>query len=273
MKHYWEILRKHQWPARLVTARLLAITGFCRLLTIPQAGFRLRFHPANLPFQLWINPAERDASLAFFRAYLRPGDRVVDVGANVGHTVLTSALLIGPRGHVVAIEAHPRTFGFLQDNLHLNQVKNVTAIHSAVGATAGVVRFSDDRRDDMNRVGSGDLDVTMEPLDKLVADDLPVDLLKVDVEGYEKFVFEGASRLLTRAQCVFFEISARHFARFGYTTRELLDLIGAAGFQIFRISGDTSIAEVTVDYNSEAVEDLVAFRNRNEFLGRTGWNI
>lgn len=273
MKNYWKILKKHERPVRFVAARLLMASGLCRFLTIQQTEFRLRFHPANLSSQLWINPAARDESLAFFRAYLKPGDRAVDVGANIGDTVLTSALRVGARGHVVGIEAHPRTFGFLQDNLRLNHVTNVTAIHSAVGATSGTLQFSDDRRDDMNRVGGGNLEVPVERLDELVPGGLPVNLLKVDVEGYEKFVFEGASNILRRTDCVFFEVSSLHFARFGYTTRDLLELLVAAGFRIFRVSDSAALTAISIKFDTAQFENLVALRDAANFQRRTKWEI
>jgi FkbM family methyltransferase len=273
VKNYWKILQNHQRPVQFVAARLLMATGLCRFLTIQQAGYQLRFHPANLSSQLWINPAARDESLAFFRAYLKPGDRVVDVGANIGDTVLTSALRVGTQGHVVGIEAHPRTFGFLQDNLRLNRVSNVTAIHSAVGATSGTIRFSDDRRDDMNWVGGGNLEVSVERLDKLAFDDVPVNLLKVDVEGYEKFVFEGATELLKRTECCFFEVSSLHFARFGYTTRDLLKLLVTARFRLFRIFGSAALATISTEFDTAEFENLVALRDDTAFRLRTGWTI
>ena len=202
-----------------------------------------------------------------------PGDRVVDVGANIGTTVLTSALRVGAQGHVVGIEAHPRTFGFLQDNLRFNRVANVTAIHSAVGACSGTIRFSDDRRDDMNRVDGGNLEVPVERLDILLPDDRALNLLKVDVEGYEKFVFEGATDLLKRTGCVFFEVSALHFDRFGYATREVLNLLVSAGFLLFRISGSTALAAISTEFDTEEFENLVALRDETAFKRRTGWTI
>jgi FkbM family methyltransferase len=271
VNRYFRILCNQRRPIRFLLARGLATSGLCRFLTIKRRGYRLRFHRSNLSEQLWLDPASREEALEFFRAYLKPGDRVVDVGANIGDTVLTSALRVGTQGHVVGVEAHPRTFGFLQDNLRLNRVANTTAIHSAVGESSGTIRFSDDRRDDMNRVGGGNLEIPVQRLDRLVSDDLPVNLLKVDVEGYEKFVFEGATKLLKQTDCVFFEVSSLHFARFGYTTRDLLELLLAAGFQLFRIAELAILSEITLDFDTARHEDLVALRTRHDFLARTGW--
>jgi FkbM family methyltransferase len=273
VKNYWHLAANHKRPGRFVTARLLMSTGLCRFFRIKQRGYQLRFHAANLSSQLWIDPNEREESLVFFRDYLKAGDRVVDVGANVGDTVLASSAQVGITGHVVGIEAHPRTFRFLQENIRLNGTTNVELINAAVGATSGTVRFSDDRRDDMNRVDGGSLQVRMERLDDLVTGDLPVALLKVDVEGYEKFVFDGAAQVLQRARCVHFEVSALHFRRFGYRTRDLLRLLSGRDFRLFCFTGPRILSSINTDFDTELFENLVALRDVEEFRRRAGWTV
>lgn len=205
-------------------------------------------------------------------AYLRPGDRVVDVGANIGETALAAAVRVGPAGEVVAIEAHPRTFAFLRDNVALNRAANVRLVHSAAGAERGSVRLTDDRRDDMNHVDRGGLEVAIDRLDALVPGDAPIALLKVDVEGYEKFVLEGAAAVLARTGCAFVEVSALHFRGFGYGTRAVLELLDAAGLRPCRIAG-ASLVRVGAGYDTEAAENIVALRDEADFARRIGWPI
>jgi len=246
-------------------------TGLCRLFTIRQRGYHLRFHPSNLSSQLWIDPEERQEALRFFRDYLKLGDRVVDVGANIGDTVLTAATQVGIAGHVTGFEPHPRTFRFLQDNIQLNRAANVELINCAVGASAGIVRFSDNRRDDMNRVDGGDVSVSIMRLDMCLPDTLPVALLKIDVEGYEKFVLEGAGRVLEQALCIHFEVCASHFRRFGYSTSELLRLLCERGFRLFRLHEPRGLVSITVEYDTDSFENLIALRDVDDFRRRTGW--
>ena len=123
----------------------------------------------------------------------------------------------------------------------------------------------------MNRIDGGSLQVPVARLDDLVQDDRPVALLKVDVEGYEKFVFEGARELLKRTRCVLFEVSSLHFARFGYTTQDVLTLLERTGFNVFRLSGARGIRSVTVDFDTESYENLIALRDVDDFARRTGW--
>lgn len=271
MKNYWAIVRGHPRPARFVAARLMMATGTCRYLTIQQVGFRLRFHPANLSSQLWIDPHGRDEALTFFREYLKPGDVVVDVGANIGDTVLAAAVQVTARGRVIGVEPHPRTFAFLRENVALNRMANVTILNVAAGAERGRVRFSDDRRDDMNRVDGGSLEVPVERLDDLLPHPTDIALMKVDVEGYEKFVFAGAPSALRLTRCIHFEVSSLHFARFGYATSDLLTMLEGAGFALFRHPGGKRLVRIGTDYDTERFENLLAVRDVADFMRRTGW--
>lgn len=274
MKNYLEILRNQKRPLRFLFGRGLVVSGLCRMLTIKQEGYRLRFYPSNLAELIWVNPRYRTGALRFFNDYVKVEDRVVDVGANIGDTTLTAARLVGPKGCVWAIEPHPRTFGFLEGNLKLNKVSNVIAINSAVGHKSGSVAFSDSRYDDENRVGLGELLVPIRKLDDLVDCRERIALLKVDVEGYEKFVFEGADNLLSRTQCIHFEVSRTHFSCFGYATRDLLELLESKGFQLFRIPSNGNLSRINTGYNPDLIyEDLIGLRNSTQFAARTNWSI
>lgn len=271
MIRYVEIVRRHKRPLRFLLARLLVKSGLCRFFTIRQDGYRLRFHPSNLSEQLWVSPRTRVEALEFFRAYLGPGDRVVDVGANIGDTVLTSALQVGSNGRVWAVEPHPRTYHFLLSNLKLNHIHNVETINCAAGAASGEVTFADDRRDDMNRVGTGALTVQVERLDALVKCPGTITLIKVDVEGYEKPVFEGADEILSRTSSIHFEVSQRHFSWFGYRISDLLQLLASKGFLLFSLRSNGCLEEIDVDYEPGEVENLIGLRDPDDFQSRTGW--
>lgn len=273
MNRYFRILRAQRRPIRFLLARGLATSGLCRFLTIKQRGYRLRFHRSNLSEQLWLDSASRADALEFFRAYLKPGDNVIDVGANIGDTALTASLCVGPTGHVWSVEPHPRTFRFLETNLKLNRVTNVQVLNFAVGETLGEVTFTDDRRDDMNRVGAGAFRVPIRRLDDLVACRDPIALLKVDVEGYEKPVFAGAPGILENTHCLHFEVSRAHFSWFGYEISDLLQLLESSGFNLFRLESNGSLQTINARFETDAVENLIGLRSAAEFVERTGWKI
>lgn len=270
---YISIFARHRHPVRFVLARLLVLSGLCKFITIPQKGYRIRFHAANLPTNLWIDPTYREEPLSFFNAYLKPGDRVVDVGANVGDTVLTSSVCVGPSGHVTGVEAHPRTYSFLAENVHLNRVNNVTLIHSAAGEQSGTVNFSDSRYDDMNQVNRGLLEVPLNTLDNLVTTTESIALLKIDVEGYELPVFKGARRILSQTKCIYFEVGDKMCRDFDYTPDELLAEVQSHGFSLFIHDDGRKLSELRTNQKFDPYLNMVAVKSSEELRLRTGWEI
>ena len=198
---------------------------------------------------------------------------MIDVGANVGDTALTAALEVGAEGHVWAIEAHPRTYSFLLGNIALNGATNVEALNAAAAYDPGRVSFSDDRRDDMNRVGGMGVEVEALRLDDLVPYRGRIDLLKIDVEGYELQVLSGAPDILACTHCVVFEVAESHFRRYGYEVATVLALLAQQGFTLLRPFGEARAARIGVDFNTDSVENLIAVRDIDDFADRSGWTI
>lgn len=272
MKRYWRILRAQRRPGKFLLSRVLMRLGVSHWLTIRQPGFVLRFHPSSLSAALWIDPDDHQAEAVFFRRYLRPGDVVLDVGANVGLTTLVAARAVGEGGKVYAFEPHPAVFAFLKDNLALNGAANVVAENVALGDREGTVRISDMRSDDHNFVDSSGagIEVPQRRLDRLDTGERRVSLLKIDVEGYERFVLEGAARTLERTDCVFFESWDQHFARYGYRSTDLLRWLGDRGWTVLRLGPNDRVRPLGPEHASSDVENLIALRETAEFLERTG---
>ncbi len=178
---------------------------------------------------------------------------------------------MGLTGHVTGIEAHPRTFRFLEENVLLNKSSNVTVIHSAAGDETGTVRFSDSRYDDMNQVDHGSLEVPIHRLDDLVSTREPIALLKVDVEGYERHVFRGAPRLLAKAVCVYFEVGEKMCAEFGYTPKEIITDIKNQGFHLFIHNRNGELLPLTEEQTYVPHQNVVAVKDVADLLHRTGW--
>lgn len=125
---------------------------------------------------------------------------VVDVGANIGFITVRAARTAS---RVIAIEPHPMRFRYLERNVALNGLNNVTCLNCALGAAEGeLVLYDVDPT-----LGPRPLDVSVTPgrgkchrvplrtLDSLVEE---AELVKIDVEGYEAEVLLGASKLLAR---------------------------------------------------------------------------
>jgi len=138
---------------------------------------------------------------------LRPGMVAVDCGAHIGYHTLLMAKCVGKEGKVYAFEPLPENFSVLCENIALNGYEGiVVAEKKAVGAQTGRQRFRrgqwhPDDPDPLTSVSrfdpQGELEVEVVALDDYFADK-QVDFIKVDVEGAEGMVLEGARRLLQR---------------------------------------------------------------------------
>lgn len=255
--------------ARYLFARFLSATHLSRHFTIARDGYRLRFHPSALSVTLWTDPNDRDQDLQVLRQVLNPGDSVIDVGANIGDLSLCAASLVGPRGIVYAIEPHPRTFRYLEENIQLNGFRQVVPLCTALGASSGSVSFSDRRSDDQNVVvaGSGPLSVPVQRLDSIEIREGPIRLCKIDVEGYEPFVLEGAGDLLKRIETIYFEAWDAHFKRHGSSTPSVLRWLAQRGFEIYSVTSGLRLEPVPIDTSAEQCTNFLAV-SRTASTGR-----
>jgi FkbM family methyltransferase len=178
---------------------------------------------------------------AFLEGHIRPGLRVLDIGANLGLYSVLAARLAGPAGKVACFEPDPELFAALQRNCRLNRVI-VEAHNVALGSTPGEVTLH------KSIVNSGDnhLGASERPLfrravttrvvrlDDLLPE-LQVDLVKIDVQGWELEVLRGMRRTFAAnpAVQVYFEFSPQGYLRAGSTPDELIAFFRSAGLRIF----------------------------------------
>lgn len=246
--------------------------------SIDRGDFKVRFYPTNISLRLWVSKlrglAVFEADENFLRNYLKPGDVVVDVGANIGFHTLIPSVTVGQEGKVYSIEAHPKTYKALCGNIKLNGFGNVKTYNLAMGEKQGHITFSDKRQDDRNSVvsNSDGIKIEMKPLDSMDFSESSIALLKVDVEGYEKFVFEGAEQLLEKTLCICYESAQDHYQEFGYSCTELNDMLRAKAFNLFRFAGNKLIS-IDISYVSNKTENIIAVRDVDDFKKRTGLEI
>jgi len=198
-------------------------------------------------FHLLVNGSYEPQVQDLIGRTLRPGGVFVDVGANIGTFTIPAADHVGPSGKVVAIEASPNVFGVLQKNVALNNIGNVKLICAAAGSSNDEARFYPAPTDHFGmgsrapQFNATPISVPCVTLDSLVREfGLPsVDLIKIDVEGFELDVLKGAIELLGRERPppVIFEFCDWAEARMsrdnlGAAQRFLMD----RGFRIWRAS-------------------------------------
>ncbi len=264
--------RKH--PIKFICAKLLMRLHISKFFLIDRKNYSLRFYPSSYSRALWIEPNFRLDQEFFYQNYLKKGDTVIDIGANIGTITITSAIKVGSTGKVYSVEAHPKIFQYLKGNIKQNNLTNVELFNFAVGDKTGSVSFSDLASDGQNKIiddktGSK---VSLVKIDDMNIDETSIDLFKIDVEGYEKFAFLGSENILKKTLCVYFEAVPKHYENYGYSFFDIYNILNQHDFKLFRFLENKKISPISQDYISQN-EDLLAIRNTNDFINRTGFEI
>ncbi len=138
--------------------------------------------------------------MAFLLHLLRPEDMFADVGSNIGSYTILASGVVGAKS--VAFEPVPSTFYFLNKNIEINKLNNISSAYNVgVGSNKGNLKFTNDF-DTINHVVVGNehdintIDVEIITLNDFFTDKQVPTLMKIDVEGFEKSVLEGAANVL-----------------------------------------------------------------------------
>lgn len=199
-------------------------------------------------------------ALYFFNRYFVPiqlfklikeDSIVLDVGANIG-TVALRASSIATRGSVYAFEPGATNYAALQQNIALNKLTNIVVINKALGAVAGQSRLFTVNRFNagMNRILPSDDDFKgFEVVGVSTLDDEVlhlglerIDLIKIDVEGYELNVLKGARNVLERFRpMVVVEVIDANLRANGHRAAELIDFLTALGYYFIDLKSGATL--------------------------------
>ena len=158
----------------------------------------------------WYEYRKRQA----FEREIKPNSIFFDIGANVGYFSLLAAKLSEPKGHVYAFEPLPRNIKFIHKHITLNHLaEHISIIEAAVSDKSGGTRFDLGASTAMGHIASqGQLEVQLVSLDELYSrGQIPApDYMKIDVEGSEFEVLNGAHQILeTKRPILFLDTHAR----------------------------------------------------------------
>ncbi|MGH7056225.1 MAG: FkbM family methyltransferase [Stellaceae bacterium] len=149
--------------------------------------------------------------LPVFRRFLTPESVVLDIGANFGLYTAAAASFVRRSGRLYAFEANPHTFKFLQRTLYANRLfhnPNIVAVNALVGEASGrgTLYYSPERLGGATVINLGQfgaegrsVEVERIAVDDFLPPDLPVDLVKIDVEGHEPYVLRGMRQTIGRS--------------------------------------------------------------------------
>jgi FkbM family methyltransferase len=192
---------------------------------------------------------------------------VIDVGANIGYLAMLFAYAVGPTGHVVAIEPGRRILPLLKRNT--SQFKNIDVRDICASDQDGLVTFHESEMSDTSSMlsiaNAVSYTVSATTLDKLVAGlRTQPSLVKIDVEGCEDRVLQGAANILARDNPPIVVFEALTFEARERCVKVFGQVVGNR-YAIYRIQPDANLLPCESEHGTNdylAVPDWAADRVR-----------
>lgn len=212
-----------------------------------QPGIRIRlFWNSEISWLLFVKDFEATERL-FHKAFLRPGDLYLDVGANIGLFTLIASHRVGRTGKVYAFEPIASTFQCLLQNISLNRFNNISAhqlaLSDAIGQAEMTISLDGfDGRNSLAMPTGGEKfakeTVALSTLDYFVADNNlagKITMIKIDVEGWENHVLEGAKTTLAAADAplLHIEFTEEALRTANSSSDELFQVVKRLGYELF----------------------------------------
>jgi FkbM family methyltransferase len=212
-----------------------------------------------------------DAAWENMLKLLKPGFKVIDAGANMGYLTLAFARQCSS-GMVYSFEPDSENFKTLTRNVELNALRNVKLFNTALGdspRTATLYKLYE------NNPGANRIlpeapqanieheNVTVTTLDVLYEQGAftEVDFMKVDVEGFEMFLLQGATTMIRKCQpMLFVELAAPNLAIHNITPLQLVDFIETLEYDVHDARNMQPI-----DKHNLAYTDIICFPKHRSF--------
>jgi FkbM family methyltransferase len=205
---------------------------------VPFHGLRLICYPDSTSSSavVYFNGLPDYWEMSFLRAYLRAGDHVLDVGANVGIYTVLAAARVGPRGSVDALEPQEAAAARIEAQASLNGLHNIRVHRYAASGRSETAAFgysaeSATRHLRRETEASGDgIQVLTMRLDELEPGKQYA-LGKMDIEGAEPLALRGAVDRLRHANPPVWLLEMAGYSKlYGVSTEELIASLADAGF-------------------------------------------
>ena len=219
-------------------SRFLRHSKLCYFFKIKTSYYSLTFYPTSMSTTLWLNPNYSESDIENIKKILNKGDTYVDIGANIGHLALAASNFVGDKGKIIAVEGNLRVASFLNKNITQNK-KNILVFSCIVGEKCGLAGIENRKADDMNQVVKNgnqkmlNLDTICQDLDK-------INLLKIDVEGYEFLVLKGGMKTLKKTNNIFIEIIDELLDKFSSSQKEVFSYLTENNFILDKKIGNSN---------------------------------
>ncbi len=216
---------------------------------------KINLYKESILSRLIYNGFEKDET-DYVVSILSEGDIFIDVGANIGLFSLIASKKVGDKGLVISFEPSPTTFIRLVENVKLNNFNNIELRNIGLSDKADELTFyisqnghdawdsfaprQDDRIEKEIKILSSSLDFELDSINKSL-----IKLIKIDVEGWEKFVLLGGKDFFINYNpIVMVEFTDENTFNAGYSVHEIYDLMQNWGYVWYCIVNGKLVKEI-----------------------------
>lgn len=199
---------------------------------------------------------------------VKPGDVVIDCGANLGYHTVTLGKLVGNFGKVISFEPQRLIYQQMCGNVFLNELRNVVALNNAVGDSEKEIQMEriDYSGVDINigctKLGDGGDRARMLTLDGVVESlglaNYNISFIKADIQGCEVMMLDGAAKLIARCRPHMFVEVEGWLRSFGQTEDTLKKKLIDMGYVLVQIQNDWPTDHICVPVEKEStIPDII----------------
>lgn len=202
----------------------------------------------------WLYFGIKDHGRDELYALVKKDSVIFDVGTNVGETLLNFAKLTSPEGHVHGFEPDSINFKRCMDNVKLNNFTNISINQKGLGNVAGKFSLMVDTPSNRggNRIAQNVLEKSTETIEVITLDRYAeenkirkLDLIKIDVEGFEMNVLKGAIGTLTSLKPILFvELDNNNLIEQKSSAKELIAFLEQLNYSIYNAQTNEKITSL-----------------------------
>ena len=200
-----------------------------------------------------------NAESRWFQSVCQPGMTFLDVGANIGYYTALGSHSVGPEGKVISIEPVPGSFSYLEQTISANNSRNIQAFQVAASdrTTQLPLYISTENRGDNRLYASSEARtevlVKTQPIDELLSENdiNQVDLIKIDVQGYEPMVIAGLNKTISKSQQIILitEFWPKGIREAGGDAKVFLNNLRNLGLTLYELKNDGEVSEISDDHD------------------------
>jgi FkbM family methyltransferase len=240
---------------------------------------------------LWTGSYSEMEELECFLALVEPGMTILDVGANIGFFSVAVGTRLGDNGTLIAIEPMSQNLAALRKNIAVNGLENIDVVGCGVGAEPGEFEMDIGSATSTGNAyvkwtESMPFDVVTEKVPVYRLDDLVVekklsqiDLIKIDIEGFELFAFQGATQILSESRPVIMtELNRPSIRTYGNKVSDIVGLFERFDYVLGAIQGKRLVPFSDAGADPDSISSLMVVPTERldaiqERLSRSGWDV